>query len=360
VPGPSAWDAYDNIRVREATKNTAVETRRSIAPGLSFILPAVITLSALGLRFYKLGSKSLWLDEIITAEVSCKGIGNIVRFSITDTGPLPLAYVFEYLTQLFGRSEFLVRLPSALFGIATIPVLYLLGKRLFDSLRIGAIAAVLLTFSAFHHYYSQEARGYALYVLLAVLSLWFLEWALEKHRLKSWILYGLCCVLLVYTTYFGVFIVLANLIYGPLLTLRAGGGVTIGTTRKSNMMALILVTVAVGLVLLPWVVLNYPVHKAYGTGREPYSLLQMADYLYSTMLHFSNHWGTSAQRGSEEAILRLRYADSFPSGCSDLPDPGRPFSFVPLPDSSAPFHIAAGCSRTGMDWQLYCPYSPGI
>ncbi len=269
-------------------KSEKTARRGFLAPGSSVLLPIVITLLAGGLRFYKLGSKSLWLDEIITAEVSSKGLGNIIRFSITDTGPLPLAYLFEYFSQLFGRSEFFVRFPSALFGIGAIPLVYMLGKRLFHSTRAGTIAAGLLAFSAFHHYYSQEARGYALYALLAVLSVWLLQSALEKRNWKSWIIYGVCCVLLVYTTYFGVFIILANLIYGLLLILKESRSSNGGPSAKPGVLALLLVTLIVGLVLLPWVVLNYPVHKAYGAGRSPYSLPQMANYLYATLLQFSN------------------------------------------------------------------------
>ncbi len=272
----------------DALKSEETTRRGFLAPGSSVLLPIVITLLAGGLRFYKLGSKSLWLDEIITAEVSIKGLGNIIRFSITDTGPLPLAYLFEYFSQLFGRSEFLVRLPSVLFGIGAIPLVYMLGHRLFHSTRAGAAAAVLLTFSAFHHYYSQEARGYALYALLAVLSVLLLQSALEKRRWKSWIIYGVCCALLVYTTYFGVFIILANLIYGLLLILRESRSGNGGQTAKSRVLGLLLVTLVVGLMLLPWVVLNYPVHQAYGAGRSPYSLTQMAHYLYATLLQFSN------------------------------------------------------------------------
>lgn len=252
------------------------------------LLPVVITLIAAGLRVFNLGHKSLWLDEIITAEVSVKGIGNIIRFSITDTGPLPLSYLFEYLSELFGRSEFFVRLPSALFGIATIPLVYVLGQRLLQTARAAAIAAVLLTFSAFHHYYSQEARGYALYVLLAVLSLLLLHRALERHHWKSWIIYGVCCLLLVYTTYFGVFIVFANLVYGLLLSLRERSSSDEEPTAKLSLLALFLTTLVVGLALLPWVVLNYPVHKAYGAGRSAYSLIEVATYFYATLLQFSN------------------------------------------------------------------------
>src|SRR5436309_2114673 len=71
-----------------------------------------------------------------------------------------------------GSSEFVVRLLSVIFGVAAVPMVYLLGRDLF-SRATGMIAAALLAVHAFHIYFSQEARSYALLVLLLIVSAYF-------------------------------------------------------------------------------------------------------------------------------------------------------------------------------------------
>ena len=68
----------------------------------------------------------------------------------------------------FGQTEFVIRSLSALFGIAAIPAVYRLGRRLFD-VPTGLIAAALLATHSFHIRYSQEARAYSLQVFLLIL-----------------------------------------------------------------------------------------------------------------------------------------------------------------------------------------------
>src|SRR3990167_1678244 len=56
---------------------------------------------------------------------------------------------------LFGITPLGVRLPAAIFGILTIPIMYLLGRELTKSEKIGLLAAVVLTFSPWHLQYSR-------------------------------------------------------------------------------------------------------------------------------------------------------------------------------------------------------------
>src|ERR1700760_1253392 len=74
-----------------------------------------------------------------------------------------------------GSSETWIRALSVFFALAPLPVIYLLGKRLF-SRRAGMVACVLMAVNAFHIRYSQEARAYTLVVLLVALaSLFFMD-----------------------------------------------------------------------------------------------------------------------------------------------------------------------------------------
>ena len=67
--------------------------------------------------------------------------------------------------QAFGTGEVGLRLFSAVAGVATVPVVYAVGRTL-ASRRIGLVAAALAATSPYLVFYSQEARSYALFALL--------------------------------------------------------------------------------------------------------------------------------------------------------------------------------------------------
>ncbi|MDH5550968.1 MAG: glycosyltransferase family 39 protein, partial [Gemmatimonadota bacterium] len=59
-----------------------------------------------------------------------------------------------------------MRLLPAVFGIVAVPLMFLLGKRLFGA-RAGLLAATLVAFSPWHIYWSQYGRYYTLVFLLS-------------------------------------------------------------------------------------------------------------------------------------------------------------------------------------------------
>ena len=63
-----------------------------------------------------------------------------------------------------GTARARLRLPSAVFGVLTIPLVYALGRTIRDH-RLGIVAALLFAISPFQVWYSQEARGYSLLTL---------------------------------------------------------------------------------------------------------------------------------------------------------------------------------------------------
>ena len=87
-----------------------------------------------------------------------------------------------------GQSEAWVRLPAAVFGIASIPVIYLVARKLVG---VGAAlaSAAILAFSPTHVYYSQEARSYTMTILLVMVSSWFFVRAVEENRERDWALW---------------------------------------------------------------------------------------------------------------------------------------------------------------------------
>ena len=108
-----------------------------------------------------------------------------------------------------GSSEFVVRSLSAVFGVAAIPAIYVLGRRLFGP-KAGRLAALLLSVHAFHIGYSQEARAYGLFMLLAIASCLFFLRSLEQPSRKNLAAYVLMSTLMVYAQVFGGWLLLAQ------------------------------------------------------------------------------------------------------------------------------------------------------
>jgi mannosyltransferase len=140
--------------------------------------------------------------------------------STINTGARPESplylFILHYWMAAFGTSEVAVRSLSVLFGVLAIPVIYLMGRRLFKE-EVGLLAALILALSGFNVQYSQEARMYTLMVLLALLSMYFFIRFLQRATVAISVAYVVCTTLLLYTHVYGAFVVIAQNVY--LLTL---------------------------------------------------------------------------------------------------------------------------------------------
>jgi mannosyltransferase len=103
-------------------------------------------------------------------------------FDFTKYERLPPLYFFLLVPfYILSRSEWTLRLVSVISGIISIPLIYLLGKRLFNK-KIGLISALLLAISPFHLYYSQELRPYSLFLFFSLQFFYLSYLALESDR----------------------------------------------------------------------------------------------------------------------------------------------------------------------------------
>lgn len=167
----------------------------------------LITLLAFAVRVIQLAGDSFWFDELLTLEHSSQPLDEILAERAADRSPV--YYVLEYgAMQLWGRGEFALRLPSALAGSLTVPLVYALG-RLMANRRTGLWAALLLAVSPFHIRYSQEARGYAIQVAVAVIATLCLLMAIRHRQWRWWLAYGVMSALGAYVL-FGTFLVLVS------------------------------------------------------------------------------------------------------------------------------------------------------
>lgn len=147
---------------------------------------------------------------------------------------------------LFGDSDPALRLLSVTLGIATLVVIFFLGRKIFDE-RIGLAAASVLAVLPLHIQYSQEARPYPLAVLLAALASWA-YWT--AHRVvgrgdewRYWLLYVGLAAAGLYTHYFTAWVLLAHGVHALFQP---------GSLRRALMKRLLPVVFAILILFTPW------------------------------------------------------------------------------------------------------------
>ncbi len=145
-------------------------------------LVIIITLIGGGLRVFLLGSKGLWLDETFSVWLANHGVDDMLHWIVKIDQHPPLYYLLlHYWIALKGDAPYYVRLLSVLFGAGTIPIIYLIGKRLSGAM-MGVAAAVILAFSPFHIRFAQEARMYTLLTFNAAVAIYALVRLLTDSR----------------------------------------------------------------------------------------------------------------------------------------------------------------------------------
>jgi mannosyltransferase len=182
-------------------------------------LCAIITLAAAILRFHGIAAKSFWLDEGISvgiARLPWSQFWDVLRHREANMALYYLLLRFwmalDFLTTA-GGSEGFIRGLSVLFSVATVPVIYALGTRLFGR-NTGLVAAWLLAINAYHIRYAEEARGYSLVVFFATLATWIfvrnLQASASNGERAHWGIYALLCALTVYSHFFGALVVVVH------------------------------------------------------------------------------------------------------------------------------------------------------
>jgi mannosyltransferase len=176
-------------------------------------LAGLLVLAA-GLRFATLDQQSFWYDEAFTPlHVLHPSLWATLRAMVHTENTPPLWYVLAWAdARVLGTGEVALRLPSALAGVATVPVAWAIGGEL-GGRRAALAAAALVAVNPLFVWYSQEARAYALFVLCSALAmLCFLRAEREptQARMAAFALTGSLALL---THYFAVFLLVPMVLW---------------------------------------------------------------------------------------------------------------------------------------------------
>lgn len=165
-----------------------------IKANLLFILIIIV---AFALRFYKLGSVPLSLDWdevsngynaysiLHTAHDEYGSFLPLANRSFDDYKPPLYMYLTVPAIAIFGLNEFAVRLPSALFGFLTVPLIFLLAQFLFKESKykkqIGLITMFLFAISPWSIQFSRVGFEANVALFFTILSMVLLLYSFKKQ-----------------------------------------------------------------------------------------------------------------------------------------------------------------------------------
>jgi mannosyltransferase len=193
----------------KAMLDVATTRARSFVSISAVGIVSVITVAGAVLRFLHIFRKSFWLDEGVSVAIARLDWLNLLHILWRREANMALYYGLLRIWLHFGHSEAYVRGLSAVFSVGAIPVVYLLGRKLFNE-KVGLIAASLFAVHAWQVRYAQEARSYSLYVLLTALSSLFLVKVLEQPTRRNGAAYTAASTLAIYSHFFAVLLIVVQ------------------------------------------------------------------------------------------------------------------------------------------------------
>ena len=184
----------------------------SLIVGVTFVVAVVLRL--IGLQ------SSLWYDEIVTLVLSVRHpvIQIVTEFPGVNAHPL-YSLLAHATIAVFGEANWTLRLPAAIFGIASVIMVYRLALTFMPRVEAWASTAVIAT--SYHHvWFSQNARGYTLIGFVTLLSTFVLLRAVRTGRTVDYVVYAIACVAGIYTH-----LTMAFVVGGQALVLLGGRAV---------------------------------------------------------------------------------------------------------------------------------------
>ncbi len=198
------------------------------------------------LRLDNISYYPLWTDEVYTKTVAIKDFVSCFK----DAGNPPLFFTLEYLiSKVIGTSDIALRFLPFVFGILTIPMVYLLLKEI--STKTALFTSFMVSINTIFIYHSTEARGYSLSALLVVLNIYFLFKYLKNQTLKNLVLYVVIMILSINHNYYLLLFVFCNFIWGVVDLLQ--------NKNKKSIFSFLGANVVSAVTMLPYLFISFKV-----------------------------------------------------------------------------------------------------
>ena len=226
------------LRLRAIPLNTRVDAPTAVA--LFAILAAFV------LRMYRLGFRALIGDEAFSALNSAGSLEKLAALYYTVEATPPLHYLLLFAWQrLIGSSEYALRFPSAAFGVLTVAMVYVMGRRLVSA-PAGALAAIFVAASPYLIAQSQIARSYSMAIAAGALAALTLLLVLDRPSRSRWLIYIGASALAIYTHTVMVLATAGLAVGYVVLPSAVRDRITVGRWLLAH--------TVIGILFLPWIV----------------------------------------------------------------------------------------------------------
>lgn len=166
--------------------------------GREWLALAAILLLALALRVIGLNAP-LWYDEILTlTDFVRQPYGTLIGDFSSLNNHMAYSLQARAAILIFGESPWALRLPALLYGMASLVVLWRIG-RIAAGPRAALLAVLLLALSYHHVWFTQNARGYTALLFWTSLATLLLARGLAHPKLSTFTGYALCLAAAMYT-----------------------------------------------------------------------------------------------------------------------------------------------------------------
>lgn len=260
-------------RLADLGKKRNSEKSRKAIP--EYVIVSVIIILASVLLLSNLGNQYLWQDEAETAVVArtvlthgipmaTDGRNSFSQFfgdDMTKSGvsryhPWFSYYLLAAFFAVFGVSTFVARLPFALFGVATIVLIYFSAKSFLGTRRAGIIAATCLMLSVPFLLLARQCRYYSPEMFFSLLGV-YAYYRLLSNEKRCAVLLFVAAMLLFHCHFIMCAALLATLVTHALIW------------RRDKLKTVAIVCAAVVVVNAPWMIYFSATTKAFAAHGDP-------------------------------------------------------------------------------------------
>jgi mannosyltransferase len=223
-------------------------------------LPITLFLVAFLTKFFFINTRDICLDEPFTIYHAQFPVLDILRLPAQNEPNPPLfMLLLHFWIKLFGIDPISVRTLPLLFNSITVVFIYAIGKRFFN-LWTGLLASCIFILSTYHFYFGLETRTYSLLSMGSAIALFNFLSLLQVPNKKTIIYLILVNSILIYSHYFGFFILLIQFISAFFYL-----------NNKKMISSIFIVLLGTGIAFIPMIsiVVNQFFHSSKGTWVQP-------------------------------------------------------------------------------------------